>query len=323
MDVFSLISKTNAYNVFQKDNENATLSHAYLIVCSDGDMLENYLKIFVKTMLCKSTPYCDACRTCRLVDKKSYVDAKFYPTDGKIKVADIDDLVTKTYVKPLENDKKVFVLVNANEMNAQAQNKLLKTLEEPPKNTHIILGATSVFSLLPTVLSRVKRLDIPPFSEEQLTEFMLKEYNDKSRVSSAVALSLGKLSQAIKRYEEGYNGEVEELCYSILLGMKSSKDAYKFTDKITKDNVKDVISALQRILRDVLLVKSGKTLCVDNQNVNKTNEVASAMNYGALIYMSEKLTQIEKTMQFNANINAVIDGILFGILEGKFKWQKL
>ena len=72
-----------------------------------------------------------------------------------------------------------------------------------------------------------------------------------------------------------------------------------------------------------LLAKSGKNFCAGEQQINKTNEVASAMTYGALIYMSEKLTAIEKTMQFNANLNAVIDGILFGILEGKFKWQKL
>jgi DNA polymerase III gamma/tau subunit len=124
MKLNSLLNTTNAYKVFKKDIENATLSHAYLIVCEDGVMLENYLKAFAKALFCNEEEYCNECRACRLIDSKTLTDVKFYPTGDKLKVADVDDIVLKAYLKPLEFDKKAFVLVNAQEMNAQAQNKL-------------------------------------------------------------------------------------------------------------------------------------------------------------------------------------------------------
>ena len=127
MKLNSLLNKTNAFKVLKNDIKSGTLSHAYLIVCDDGFMLEEYVKAFVKTLACESKPYCNECRTCRLIDKKTLVDVKFYPTDGKIKVADVDDLIAKSYVKPLEADKKIFVLCGAGKMNESSQNKILKT----------------------------------------------------------------------------------------------------------------------------------------------------------------------------------------------------
>ena len=162
--LLEIIKNTNAYKVIKADKAKGTLSHAYLLVCDDGVMLDDYALIFTKLLSCQTDDVCNKCRTCSLIDKKSFSDVIFYPQDKKIKVADIDDLVQKSYLKPLESDKKLFVLLNAQEMNAQSQNKLLKTLEEPPKNTHIILFATTTYSLLPTVLSRVKTVVIEPFT---------------------------------------------------------------------------------------------------------------------------------------------------------------
>ena len=323
MNVLPLISQTNAFKVFQNDAIKSTLSHAYLIVCDDGFMLEEYVKAFVKTLACESKPYCNECRTCRLIDKKTLVDVKFYPTDGKIKVADVDDLIAKSYIKPLEADKKIFVLLNANEMNAQSQNKLLKTLEEPPSDTYIIMGATTTAPILSTVLSRVKRLDIPPFSDELLISVLNSEYNNLEGVEKAVSLSAGKLGDAISAYNSGDVTAIENLCFEILVGMQSSKDAYRFSGKITKDNYRVVLSIIQRVVRDVIALKAGSFTCKDEQKLSSITEVARNYNYGALIYMANKFNEIEKKVNFNLNLNAVIDGILFGILEGKHKWQKL
>ena len=325
MQLLSLISQTNAYKVFKKDIENGTLSHAYLLVCEDGAMLEEYLKAFSKALFCESSEYCDNCRTCSLIDKKTLFDVKFYPTGDKIKVADIDDVVDKTYVKPIEFDKKAFILVNAQDMNAMAQNKLLKTLEEPPANTYIILGATTVYPLLSTVLSRVKRLDITPFSNESLKTFMLNYFGsdaDVDKVDYAVTQSLGKLGEALKRYEEGGEQGIKDICYDILLNIKSSKDAYLFANKITKENYRQVLSNMLLVVRDTIAVKTGGNVNGSSKELEKIAVIGQNYTYGALIYMFDKFTELERKVNFNLNLNAVIDGILFGILEGKHKWQK-
>ena len=205
MDINSLIKNTKAYKIFSGDKKNNTLSHATLIVCDDSELLESYLKVFSKVLMCNSTEFCDNCRVCRLIDSKQFEDVKFYPEDGKIKTKDIDDLVERTYLKPLESDKKLFVLVNAQDMNAQAQNKLLKTLEEPPKNTYILLGATSTYTLLPTIISRVKRLDILPFTDEEVRRMGIE------KIYIDLDVEIGDTVKVINGPFESFMGVVEEV----------------------------------------------------------------------------------------------------------------
>ena len=320
MNFNSLIKKTKAYEIFSGDKKKGTLSHATLVVCDDSELLESYLKVFCKTLLCDSETFCDNCRTCRLIDSKQFEDVKFYPESGKIVTKDIDDLVERSYLKPLESDKKVFVLVNAQDMNAQSQNKLLKTLEEPPENTYLIIGATSVFTLLPTLLSRVKRLDILPFNDDDIVSVLKEEYDDINKLTSAVALSGGKVSEAIKKYQGDEIKEVEDLVFQIFTKMKSSKDVALYSSKITKENIKDVINVSSRLISELVRYKT------DGVNVKSTftnlEVVADGYTIGALLHFSEKLREIEKNLYFNGNIQVASDSLLFGLLEGKFKWSK-
>jgi DNA polymerase-3 subunit delta' len=70
---------------------------------------------------------------------------------------EVNELIEESYLKPIEGDKKIFIVNRAESINHVAQNKLLKTLEEPPKGVHIIMGATNEHALLPTIKSRVKK----------------------------------------------------------------------------------------------------------------------------------------------------------------------
>ncbi len=317
MNGFSLLKNTNAYKIFNGDKKRGTLSHAYLIVSDDKLFLENYLKNFAKVLSCNESEPCNSCRICSLIDKKSYTDVIFYPKGKKIVVADVDELIEKSFFKPLESDKKIFVLSDVAEMTVQAQNKLLKTLEEPPKNTYLILGATSVYPLLSTVLSRCKRLDIKPFLEEEIYAYLSSSLGESEKLKSAVRLSGGRLGEAINRYETGEGTIAEELAYSALTSLKTSADVASFTSKITKELLKDFISSLANLvsLATAYLINGGDAS-------NKVKGVASALSVGALIHIQDKLRTAEKAVYFNGNLTAVVDGILFGVVEGKFKWSK-
>ena len=317
MDGFLLLKNTNAYKIFMGDKKRGTLSHAYLIVCEDKLFLENYLKIFAKALICNEDEPCGNCRPCSLIDKKSFTDVIFYPKGKKLVVSDVDELIEKSYYKPLEGDKKVFVLSDVSEMTIQAQNKLLKTLEEPPKNTFLLLGATKVYSLLPTVLSRCKKLEIKPFSDDELYAYLKREMEDDARLKSAVRLSVGKLGEALNRYETGEGYEAEELAILALTSLNSSSQIAKFSSKINKDNLKDFISSLASLVSLALSVSCGSK--VENE---KVKSVADSVSVGALIHISDKIRIAEKAVYFNGNLTAVVDGLLFGIVEGKFKWSK-
>ena len=306
-----VIRNTNAYKIIYGEKRRGELSHAYLIVCPDGVMLKTYMKLFASLIMCENDGACGECRPCRLIDKEAYADCDFYPKDGdKIKTADIDDLVSKTIIRPIESDIRMFVLVGAENMTAEAQNKILKTLEEPPRNVCILIGATTDNALLPTVKSRVKRLDVPPFSDGEIRRSLGDEYPDKAKLESAIALGGGKIGSVIKAYTDGNAEKMQAFCREVLFSMRSSKDVAKYSSKINKDNIKDFISILKSEVAN-LLVK-------DNRKAGDYGYVT-----GALIAISDMLSEKERALYYNANAVMVADSVLLAILGEKYKWQKL
>ena len=306
-----VIRNTNAYKIIYGEKKRGELSHAYLIVCPDGVMLKTYMKLFASLIMCENDGACGECRPCRLIDKEAYADCDFYPKDGdKIKTADIDDLVSKTIIRPIESDIRMFVLVGAENMTAEAQNKILKTLEEPPRNVCILIGATTDNALLPTVKSRVKRLDVPPFSDGEIRRALGDEYPDKAKLESAIALGGGKIGSVIKAYTDGNAEKMQAFCRDVLFSMRSSKDVAKYSSKINKDNIKDFISILKSEVAN-LLVK-------DNRKAEDYGYVT-----GALIAISDMLSEKERALYYNANAVMVADSVLLAILGEKYKWQKL
>ena len=306
-----VIRNTNAYKIIYGEKKRGELSHAYLIVCPDGVMLKTYMKLFASLIMCENDGACGECRPCRLIDKEAYADCDFYPKDGdKIKTADIDDLVSKTIIRPIESDIRMFVLVGAENMTAEAQNKILKTLEEPPRNVCILIGATTDNALLPTVKSRVKRLDVPPFSDGEIKRALGEEYPDKAKLESAIALGGGKIGSVIKAYTDGNAEKMQTFCREVLFSMRSSKDVAKYSSKINKDNIKDFISILKSEVAN-LLVK-------DNRKAEDYGYVT-----GALIAISDMLSEKERALYYNANAVMVADSVLLAILGEKYKWQKL
>lgn len=306
-----VIRNTNAYKIIYGEKKRGELSHAYLIVCPDGVMLKTYMKLFASLIMCENDGACGECRPCRLIDKEAYADCDFYPKDGdKIKTADIDDLISKTIIRPIESDIRMFVLVGAENMTAEAQNKILKTLEEPPRNVCILIGATTDNALLPTVKSRVKRLDVPPFSDGEIRRALGDEYPDKVKLESAIALGGGKIGSVIKAYTDGNAEKMQTFCREVLFSMRSSKDVAKYSSKINKDNIKDFISILKSEVAN-LLVK-------DNRKAEDYGYVT-----GALIAISDMLSEKERALYYNANAVMVADSVLLAILGEKYKWQKL
>lgn len=317
MDVSRLLSSTSAFQILKADKQNNTLSHAILVVCDDVFMLEKYLTYFAKLIACSDSEPCLTCRTCNLIEKHAYVDSVFYPIGKKILVQDIDDLIEKSYFKPLENDVKTFVLVNAQEMNAQAQNKLLKTLENPPSNTIILLGATTTNTLLSTVLSRVKKLEIGKFSDGEIIEFLKDECTDLEKLKSAVKLSFGKVGEALNRYGQEDGNKAYNACVKVLKELSSSKQVAEFSGAIDGEILADFISITSRLIEEALQYKNG--IQIKDKNVC---EIASKYTVGALIFIQDKLREAEKALHFNGNATSIKDAFLFGVLEGKYKWSK-
>ena len=233
-------------------------------------------------------------------------------------------MIAESYVKPVENDKKIFILNHAETMNLSAQNKLLKTLEEPPKNVIILMGATSVYPLLSTVLSRVKRVEISNFNDQELIKALEQDCPNKEKLLNAVSMGDGTLGRARMLYNDENAKAVLDLVFDVLINMTSSKDVLKYSNKIAKvQDVTEFISCLEVTLGDLLYLSQGKENLIKNKESIELLKSVKGFNNGSILYALEKINEGYKRKKFNANPTMLIEWLIFSILEGKYKWQKL
>ncbi len=325
-DLLGLVKTTGAYKIVKGDKDNNRLSHAYLIVTPDGENLTEYLKIFASVVLCDNAHPCGNCRACKLIKDNAHSDVIVYPKNGpSIKTEEVNELIGESFVKPIEGEKKIFILSQAQSMNAQAQNKLLKTLEEPPKNVHIFMGATSEFPLLTTIKSRVKKLEIPPYSESELFRALKGEYLDQEKLKSAISCGDGTVGMAQINYADESLKSLTALCSEIITDMNSSSEVLKYSNKITasKCDFNKFLSVMELLLNDLLLYCEGKEERVKNKTTFETIKSAKNFRTGSVIYALERVNEAKKRKNFNANPTMLTEWLLFQILEGKYKWQKL
>lgn len=321
----TLLEKSEGFDLISREKKNGGVSHAYLVVCADKDNLTEYLKEFAKLIACKFGNPCGECRDCTLIDNNAHSDILIYPKTDSVKTEDISDLIEQSYIKPIESDKKIFILSHAETMNLSVQNKLLKTLEEPPKNVYMILGATTEYGLLPTVLSRVKKIEIKGFDEKVLIDFLGDECEDGARLKEAVAHADGTVSGVKKLYDDEKFSEIKELCLQVVTDMKSSKEVLFYGEKVYayKDEIELFLSVLESILSDLLYLTAGEEKLVKNKKDLFRLQQAKGYKKGSVMHALGLIVEARKRLKFNANAQMLVEWLLFGILEGKHRWQKL
>ncbi|MGN0819334.1 MAG: hypothetical protein ACI4M6_02935 [Christensenellaceae bacterium] len=321
--MIELLKTTNAYKVIKSDKLSRKLSHAYLIECADKLSLRLYLKNLAKLILCEQcSDYCDNCRICRLIDKETHPDVFVYPPRGEVKLNAkmSDEIVSESVIKPLELHDKVFI-VEGFEQFEKSQNKLLKTLEEPPKGVILLIGATNYTAVLPTVKSRVKKLDIPPFSEEALLNYFKGKLQDEQKLSLAVKLSGGALSEVEKNYNNPEIVALKNLAYKTLTELNSSRDVLSVSSALKNTDENMFFSVMKAVLFEMLEIKNGKAERLSGSF--DYGELLKKFRTGVLIECIENIGKIERDIHFNANRQMVIDKFLFSVLEAKYRWQKL
>jgi DNA polymerase-3 subunit delta' len=158
--------------LLQRSLARGRLAHGYLFVGSELDELEGLARTLTKTLNCEQPPRrgasgvaldcCDACLACRKIDGGNHADVHWVRAESKSRIIGVDqmrDLMQQIYLKPTEASWKATVVVAADRLRPEAANAFLKTLEEPPSRSVIILVTTEPERILETIESRCLRLN--------------------------------------------------------------------------------------------------------------------------------------------------------------------
>ena len=312
----ALLSSTSAYKLLKRERDENRLNHAYLILLDDARSLRLVLNVFARVFFgCEEENGGGRyARIADLIEKEAFSDCLFFPKkDKKFTVSDVEDIKEESALNPVEGDKKLFVIGDFAELGVAQQNKLLKLLEEPPESVYFLLGATTSYPILQTVLSRTKKLEIPPFSEKEIFSFLLRNYPEKESereyLKLYAAAANGSIGNAQSSLEGGYLSELIQDGFSLCLSKKDFPSLIKSLGESKRK--KELLSIIRLIFRDSLFLKMDKEeyllLSSEKQNLQK---VGSRYSLNALLYAQESITQSEKQLKFNTNFAQCLE-ILF------------
>lgn len=315
----TLLENTRAYKLLQAEFAKNRLAHAYLLLLDDARNLRAALKAFAKVLFGADKPVSAVeQRIAQLIDAENFSDCLFFPEAGKkFVVEDAERIAEESALRAVEGEKKVFVIGDFAEATPAAQNKLLKLLEEPPKNVLFLLGATTAFPVLSTVLSRVEKLEIPPFSSEEIFSGLTRLYGgryERTEIELSAAACGGSLGTAQNALEGGGYKTVLEDAFSLCLAKISELPALVRRIGETK-NKKQLLALLRILFRDALLVKTGVSGVLLKSEQNRLGLVAERFTARALLYAQEALTAAERELFFNAVFPQCLETLIASILK--------
>ena len=278
-----LLRTTTAYRAMREP------SHATLTVFPDAKYLRALLKECAKAFFQSSG------RTERLIDSETFSDCIVLPAEGnKLTADDAARIIDESALRPVEEDKKLFVLDAFDAASALVQNKLLKVVEEPPEGVYFLIGATGESAVLPTVLSRVRKLTVAPFSEETVLKALQRNHAGEEGLRRAAAASGGVYSLA-----EELVGDGEDFRLALAL---FQEEALEETCRMAGDrkDKKAFFAALRLTVRDMLLFRTGqrKYAALGGKEIEAC---AGRYSAGALLNAAELITEAERETGFNAN----------------------
>ena len=174
----NIIGNERNKELLKKIVDTNNIAHSYMFVGKESIGKLLFAKEFAKSILCLEGKTCNKCKSCIQFDTSNNPD--FYilePEGNSIKIDQIRELTKNVYEKPVVSTRKVYIINDSNLMTKEAQNSLLKTLEEPPEYVTIILITSNENLFLPTIKSRCTKISFNKLTDDELADILQKEYN--------------------------------------------------------------------------------------------------------------------------------------------------
>lgn len=279
--------------------KNNTISHSYLFSGEDGVGKKLFAKEFAKMILCLSDDkYCNKCSSCIKFDSENNPDFVMLQPDGNsIKIAQIREMQENVYKKPIVSDKKVFIIDDSDKMTEEAQNSLLKTLEEPPEYTIIILVTSNENKLLNTIKSRCLKIGFNNINKTELMQYISSKKIMENPSDNLLAMSNGSIGKLIK-----INQNLEE--YS---------EIEKNTNSLINGNISNIVELINNFN---VLYKSKDIIAnlLDYMVVIIYEYIKKNMDYRRkFLNLISIIENIKKRLMSNTNYDMCIDNLLLKV----------
>ena len=301
MSFDGIIGNTRIKQDLQEIVKNETISHSYLFVGQDGIGKLMFAREFAKLILCLSENRgCDTCSSCIKFDSGNNPDfIELEPDGNSIKILQVREMQENIYQKPIVSNKKVIIINDSDKMTEEAQNSLLKTLEEPPEYIVIILIASNENRLLNTIKSRCLKMSFSDLSTDEIIEY-IKQKNVMPKPSENILKACnGSLGRLIN-----INEDLEEYNQIDLA-----------TDKFINGHIKNIVDMFNQYevlykSKDIALQLLDYMMVIIYEYINKNEDYRA--RFLNLIFIIE---QSKVKLSSNCNYDMCIDDLLIKMWE--------
>lgn len=308
------------------------VSHAYILNGEKNSGKEFIAKIFASALQCEKTGIslgmaepCGECHSCIQMAGKNQPDVIYvtHEKPGSIGVEDIRSQINgDVAIKPYSSPRKVYIINEGEKMTVQAQNALLKTLEEPPEYTVILILTTNMESLLPTILSRCVALNMKPVRDSQVKKFLMETMRIPDyKADICVAFARGNVGKAkmLASSEEFDNVKEEAVTLLKYINEMEISEIVAAIKKINeyKLDVNDYFDILAIWYRDVLLFKATNDAnhLIFREEIQYIRRVADRSTYEGIETVINALEKSKQRLKANVNFDLTMELLLDKIKE--------
>lgn len=280
-------------------------SRSYLFSGPDGIGKRLSAKTLSKALNCQTQAIdsCDRCSSCLKIEQNQHPDVHLIDDSdsNSIKIEDIRTLQKSINLRPYEGRKKVFIIDNAHNLTSEAANALLKILEEPPKDSVLILVSSKIMLLFKTIISRCQILKFYPMERTALEALLKNDYGlNDGQAHFLSFFSEGRLGFALKLKDTDIFKEKNRIIDEFCIGKKSNFNNFAALDK---QEFRDMLNILAAWFRDIYLVKSGlpyRQLI----NLDRKQDLARAVELYSFLRLDEALNCLsDSLLRLKQNIN--------------------
>ncbi len=297
------------------------VTHSYLFTGNDGIGKSLVALQFAKALNClqgeNPLDGCDRCSSCRKIDRALHPDVLLIEPEGQtLKVDQVREMQSAIAYRPYEGRRKVFILAAADRMAPHMSNTLLKTLEEPPLHTVIILLAKSPKGILPTILSRCQSIRFNSLPPQLVSEWLMKEKGlNENEARLLSSLSEGSPGKALEIKEEISEIPREELLKR-WIGSKSfsmeEKEGWIESFPSQRENLHLILEVAKTLLRDLILIQTtgDQTKLIHSDLTEEIEQIAKQWETPHLLNRMDLLHHATWAIKGNANMRLTLEAMM-------------
>lgn len=326
LDYKQVIGHENIIDHLKKAITNGKVSNAYIFHGEDGSGKKLLATTFAKALLCEKqgAEPCNSCKSCMQMDGGNQPDF-IYVTHEKVSIG-VDDIRIQVnndiLIKPFSSKYKVYLIDEAEKMTEQAQNALLKTIEEPPEYAVIMLLTNNTNRLLQTILSRCVSLSLKAVSNQAIKEYLMQRQAIPDYLAEVSAgFSRGNVGRAIKYATSDEFIQSKDAILKVLKHI-DDMELFEIMDAIKelsshKLEIEDYIDLMLLWYRDVLLFKVTKdpNVLLYKNEYNHIAKQASTREYATIEKIIEAMDKAKSRVKANVNFDTAIELMLLSMKE--------